>query len=439
MSALPQLRSRWEGRIVEGKFPLKQQLGNSEHSKVFLTQAAGATSQKAAIKLIPAESGEQQGAREEVQLLRWQQAAGLSHSHLLRLFDFGRCQFDDDRFLYVVMEYAEENLAEILPLRALSHEEALQMLRPTVEALAYLHRAGWVHAHIRPSNILAVDNTLKISADGIGKAGERVTGRSAYDAPEVANSGTSSAADIWSLGATLVTVLTQHEPAPDPQGITLPQTVPHPLREIAEHCLQVDPQLRWTVNDILRRLDQPESRAADRQTTKQANELVRPRWVTGTIAAAALIVIGLLTWRFMGPPASPPASEAHSAVSPKPQPPAAQSPVPFSQKESPAQTPVHGSVQRQVLPEISHSAQHTIQGTIRITASVSVDDSGSVTVAKLTSAGPSRYFAERALEAARGWKFDPPQIDGKASASEWSLHFQLRRSSLQVSPVEIRP
>src|SRR5271166_4545203 len=202
MSTPTGLWKNWEGRAVDEKFPLRQWLGGSDRSAVFLTERSGG--EKAAVKLIRAEN------LEDAQLSRWAGAAKLSHPHLIRLFECGRCEIDGTRLLYVVMEHAEENLAEILPLRPLSPEEASEMLRPTAEALAYLHQSGFAHGRIRPSNIMAVDNQLKISADSLGKAGERDgVGSSPYDAPEVAGSGPSPAADVWSLGVTLVAVMTQ--------------------------------------------------------------------------------------------------------------------------------------------------------------------------------------------------------------------------------------
>ena len=47
---------RWEGRTVDGRFPLQRYLGGSGHSAVFLTvtQPSGSDSEKAAIKLIAA-------------------------------------------------------------------------------------------------------------------------------------------------------------------------------------------------------------------------------------------------------------------------------------------------------------------------------------------------------------------------------------------------
>jgi TonB family protein len=68
-----------------------------------------------------------------------------------------------------------------------------------------------------------------------------------------------------------------------------------------------------------------------------------------------------------------------------------------------------------------------------------VDASGNVSEAKFVSAGPSKYFAERALAAARRWKFTPPQVAGQAAASEWILRFQFGRADVQAFPAEIKP
>ena len=160
MRAPAELWEKLEGRVIEGKFPLQRRLGGSDHSAVFLTERNGEP-QKAAIKLIP--SGD---IDESSQLSRWADAAKLSHPHLIRLFECGSCEIDAARFLYVVMEFADEDLAQILPLRTLSTSEVTEMLPPTAEALAFVHRSGFAHGHIRPSNVMAVDNQLKISADG---------------------------------------------------------------------------------------------------------------------------------------------------------------------------------------------------------------------------------------------------------------------------------
>lgn len=445
MSTPTELWKKWEGRTVEGKYPLRQWLGGSDHSAVFLTDRAGG-SQRAVIKLIPATGLSPGNLEETAQLSRWAGAARLNRPHLIRLFEWGRCQIGDTRLLYVVMEYAEENLAEILPLRPLSANEASEMLRPAAEALDSLHRAGFVHGRIKPSNILAVGNQLKISADTLRKNDDpdNLRACSAYDAPEVAATGASPAGDIWSLGTTLVAVLTQKEPqtAPGkPGAVTVPETIPQPLREIARKCLQRDPRQRGTADSILNQLlaSAPQTQAAGASMSQARGPRYRERrWLLVAIVLL-LFVAALLGIKFANHAPAVPAVETRPVTTPAATP-AAQSPAPFSGKQKLAQKGVvKGSVLQQVLPEVSRSAQNTITGHFNVVARVEADAAGNVVEATLVSPGPSRYFASHALEAARRWKFNPPQADGKPVASEWILRFQFGRSNIQAFPTETTP
>jgi outer membrane biosynthesis protein TonB len=70
---------------------------------------------------------------------------------------------------------------------------------------------------------------------------------------------------------------------------------------------------------------------------------------------------------------------------------------------------------------------------------VAVDPSGSVTGATLDSPGPSKYFADLALQAARHWKFRRTKIDGQNVASEWILRFQFESTATKVLPVQTAP
>jgi len=104
-----ELGRNWAGKVVDDKFPLRQWLGGSDHSAVFLTErATGGGARKAAIKLIPA-----QNLDGDAQLSLWKSIARLSHPHLIQLFECGRCQIEGTRLLYVVMESAEENLEDL--------------------------------------------------------------------------------------------------------------------------------------------------------------------------------------------------------------------------------------------------------------------------------------------------------------------------------------
>jgi TonB family protein len=431
-----ELGKNWAGRVVDEKFPLRQWLGSSDHSAVFLTERSGGGSRRAAVKLIPA-----QNLDGDAQLAQWASIAKLSHPHLIRLFERGRCQIDGTRLLYVVMECADESLTEILPVRPLSPSEASQMLPPAAEALGFLHRAGFVHGRVAPSNITAVENQLKLSSDGLSKIGDVAGPRapSAYDAPEVATTGLSPAADIWSLGMTLVAVLTQNEPkvkSGSGGAGSVPNTIPQPLREIARQCLQVDPQSRCTVHDIIRRL-----RALTADGAERVAEAQRPRrspsaWILAAVVLVALLMGAWLSIKVLVNRSEGPAGETESRTPPTPADvPDKQSPAPFSK----AGGLTRGSVLQQVLPEVSRNAQNTITGRLKVTVHVAVDASGNVSQATFVSHGPSQYFANKALAAAERWKFNPPHVNGQVTASEWVLRFQFARTSIEVFPAEVKP
>ncbi len=70
---------------------------------------------------------------------------------------------------------------------------------------------------------------------------------------------------------------------------------------------------------------------------------------------------------------------------------------------------------------------------------VAVDAAGNVSEATLDSRGPSKYFANLALRAARRWRFKPAQKNGQDVASEWMLNFGFKNTSNTVSPRELAP
>src|SRR5579885_1930176 len=140
-------QERWQGQIIDGKYPLLEWLGGSPHSAVFRTEIPGQQPRAAAIKLVRAESS---SAAQQVS--RWRAATSLSHSGLLRIFDAGHCQITGAHWVYCVTEYAEENLDQVLPVRPLSTDEVRELLPPVIEVLTFLHAKGLVHAGLKPSN-----------------------------------------------------------------------------------------------------------------------------------------------------------------------------------------------------------------------------------------------------------------------------------------------
>jgi len=452
---------QWEGRTVDGKFPLRQWLGGSDGSAVFVTERA---SQRAAIKLTAANASADQ------QLAQWRAAAALSHPHLMRMHECGRTRLDTESLLFVVMECADENLAQILPERALTGHEVGEMLPPLLDALSYLHGQGLVHARIKPSNILAVGDQLKLSSDDALRPSESaalVKHRDAFDAPETSSGTISLASDLWALGATLVTALTQNplqfaNAASDP---AVPATISEPFRGIARECLRVDPIRRCSIADIQARLQPaarsvPEPHSPEPVPSGGGNRFGLPILIFAVVLVA--LVAGIKLFQAKPHPAGtesvptatatpkadpattesaktePAKTESASATKADSAPQTAPPPASTPQLSTPAPSTASsadskGAVAHEVLPDIPRSAMNTITGTIKISVRVEVDSSGKVTDAKLTKAGPSKYFAGFALNAARGWEFTPPTANGQATASVWTIHFRLRRSGTQAS------
>ena len=76
---------------------------------------------------------------------------------------------------------------------------------------------------------------------------------------------------------------------------------------------------------------------------------------------------------------------------------------------------------------------------MRVSIKVHVDQAGTVSGAELDSPGPSQYFSDLALQAARRWAFTPPEVNGKSVASEWNLRFVFTQDNTKVTPTQTAP
>jgi TonB family protein len=248
---MAEVRNNWEGQIINGAFPLRRFLGSSNHSSVFLTESTVEGFLNAAIKIVPADP-----AHSSVQLWQWKTAATFSHPHLIRLLDSGQCELDGGSFLFVVMEYAEESLSQILPYRALGPDEVRELLVPTLDALAFLHGENWVQGQLKPSNFLVVNDQLKLATDTIRPVAVSQVGPprpSIYEPPEADAGEVSAASDIWALGVTMTEALTQYPPtwlSGRDDEPSLPTNLPPTFADTVQRCLSRNPADRPTVAQL---------------------------------------------------------------------------------------------------------------------------------------------------------------------------------------------
>jgi TonB family protein len=472
--------NQWEGHVVNGQFQLNTYLGGSGQNAVFLVNDPARELPPAAIKLVVADP-----SNAELQLARWRAIQKLSHPNLIRLLDTGRCRLGDRDLVFAVMEYAEENLAQIVPERSLTVEETRLMLAPALDALAYLHGQGFVHGRLKPGNVLATGDQLKLASDSLCPTGESLCGPekpAVYDPPEVSAGGARTpAADVWSLGVTLTEVLTQRLPSwLDAQSEpVLPDNLPAQFREVVRGCLRRDAQSRWTIADVAAHLSgkppqQPPVVVVEKPAPQKPPRMVAekplpqttpaPLRPTGHAAAVgsreissvwrsafpiALAVVGVVAllagFKFLHhpPEAQPDAAVAKSepalpkpdpgsptrASGMKPQPASLRSDVrPAADNPSPTTDAGPGVVQR-VLPNVPKKSSETIRGTVRVTVRADVDPSGKVAEAELDTPGPSKYFARLALEAAQKWQFvsSSQNVD-----REFLLNFEFRSSGIRA-------
>jgi len=86
-------------------------------------------------------------------------------------------------------------------------------------------------------------------------------------------------------------------------------------------------------------------------------------------------------------------------------------------------------VLHQVLPDVPEKAARTIHGRFHVMVKATTDNRGNVTDASLDSAGPSQYFANLALKAARQWKF----AAGSGGPSDWLIRFDFTAAGTTAS------
>jgi serine/threonine protein kinase len=161
--------------------------------------------------------------------------AQLNHPNIVPIMDSGQ----ESDTPYLVMGYISGGtLKDKLKGKPVRWKEAIELIIPIAQALAYSHKQGIVHRDIKPSNILLTDEnkpmltdfgiarilqsdeTLDLTGTGMG------IGTPEYMAPEQGlGHKVDHRADIYALGIVLYEMLTGHKPfqADTPMAVVVKQ------------------------------------------------------------------------------------------------------------------------------------------------------------------------------------------------------------------------
>jgi serine/threonine protein kinase len=219
------------GTVLADRYVLQSILGRGGMGIVYRAldrrrQEAGTSPAFVALKVLRPELQVRVRARNRL-LAEAVQGQLLRHPNIVTVHDFGR----EGDIVFVTMEPLEgERLRSLMVRKApagLDREQALSILKGIGNAVAYLHREGYVHRDLKPGNVfLTRDGMTKLLDFGLARrlpeaggstgddSGEEFHARTpAYASPQVLRNGPPDARDdVYALGCIAYEVLAGKHP-----------------------------------------------------------------------------------------------------------------------------------------------------------------------------------------------------------------------------------
>jgi tetratricopeptide (TPR) repeat protein len=310
------------GTVLAGRYTLEREVGRGGMATVYLARDSR-YNRAVAVKILRPEIAAWLG--HERFLREIQIAAGLTHPHIVPLYDSG----ETGGILYYVMPYVDgESLRDRIQREGwLPHEDARRIAREVADALSYAHAHNIVHRDIKPGNILLEGRHALVADFGIARAlsqagGEELTttglvvGTPMYMSPEqVSGSQLDGRSDIYSLGCVLHEMVLGEPPfkGPSPHVIASRQ-----LYEDLPPLAPLPPDISGTIEKAMAK--SPTDRFEDAASFAEAlatsgthgiapAPVRRPRrvWSYGVAAAVLLAGVAFLWWYLRGiaPPTRP--------------------------------------------------------------------------------------------------------------------------------------
>jgi serine/threonine protein kinase len=318
--AAPADRYGLTGSLLADRYHVERQVGEGGFAVVYLAYHV-ALERPVALKVLKTPPGLDDAATAHFRERFAAEAktiANLKHPYIVSVHDFGVSRMASGEVApWMALEWLdgdtlETDLDQRRGAGGRTPAEAVSLLRPVIEALAYAHRWGVVHRDIKPANMMSVatetGHVLRMLDFGIAKImragqveGTKRTGKSTspafspdYASPEqVTFSRTGPWTDVHALGLVLTEILTDQPPFSDGADAHLFEQVMAPARptprakgkdvgpleKVIAKAVALSPGSRWkNAGELLEaidavRLDGPSPPRANRKPSGSARTL----------------------------------------------------------------------------------------------------------------------------------------------------------------------
>ena len=193
-------------------------------------------------------------------------------------------QFLSVKEIYLLMEYVDGVSLELQ--RPASLADAVVVFRKVAEGLAHMHASGFVHADMKPNNVVVTESgDVKVIDLGqscrSGTVKERIQGTPDYIAPEqVHRRAITPKTDIYNLGATMYWTLTgKHIPTALPKGDSLVSSLDDEMIEKPTPVRELNPAIPDRLGELIMQCVEvnPINRPESMQKVADALDLVRAK------------------------------------------------------------------------------------------------------------------------------------------------------------------
>jgi len=236
----------------------------------------------------------------------------LHHPNIIQMHGY----FEDDDFMYLVLDYYEEScdlfgFLETRDFELLTEKDTKKIFRQIVKAVRYIHRQGIAHLDLKYDNVLIdKQSRVKVIDFGLcepnlchGTLVTRMCGSTDYICPEIMQQtpycGTK--ADIWALGVILFGLyyselpfsfddrcraIRRMQPHPELQFPSRIRDISDSLKDLISKMLAVDPTQRLGIEEVLAHpwllSDKPKSKTDEEERRQQQ------RWLCKSISMQTL-------------------------------------------------------------------------------------------------------------------------------------------------------